>query len=87
MLAHAVRVSPEDGDRRRVEVSGASRAFDEDRGDDEVYAEVSVVPRATDTEVVKTNTVKGELGARPAHLCPGAVSSRRVRSRRRSGAR
>lgn len=63
VLAHAVPASPADGRHRRIEVSGASGVFDEDRGDDEVHAEVSIVPRATETRVVRTNTVKGEFGA------------------------
>jgi hypothetical protein len=62
LLVHAVPASPADGDRRRVEISGASGAFDEDRGDDEVLAEVSLVMRSTDVRVVRTNTVKGEFG-------------------------
>jgi hypothetical protein len=63
LLVHAVAASPADGDRRRVEVSGASGAFDEDRGDDEVHAEVCLVPRTQDIRVVTTNTVKGEFSA------------------------
>lgn len=61
LLVHAVPANPAGGDRQRVEISGGSGVFDEDRGEDEVYAEVELVARATDTRIVKTNTVKGDF--------------------------
>lgn len=62
LLVHAVPAHPGSGDRQRVEIAGAGGVFDEDRGEDEVYAEVELVARTTDTRVVKTNTVKGDFG-------------------------
>lgn len=60
-LVHAVPVSPSEGERRRIDISGAGGVFDEDRGDDEIYAEVELLARSTDVRMVKTNTVKGDF--------------------------
>ncbi|WP_370326677.1 hypothetical protein [Euzebya sp.] len=61
LLVHAVPAAPRDGERRRIEVSGAGGAFDEDRGRDEVFAEVQLLARTADVRVVKTNTVEGDF--------------------------
>lgn len=63
LLLHNEPVSPDDGRTRRVDVSGAGGVFDEDRGRDEVYAEVQLVPRSSEVAVVTTNTVKGDFAA------------------------
>ncbi|MGI9018064.1 MAG: hypothetical protein ACR2HR_13325 [Euzebya sp.] len=47
----------------KLSVAGAGGVFDEDRGDDEVFAEVELLARSTDVRVIKTNTVKGDFSA------------------------
>ncbi len=61
LMVHAVAVSPSEGSRKEIRVSGAGGVFDEDRGDDEVFAEVELLARTTGTRVVRTKTVKGDF--------------------------
>ncbi len=61
LMVHAVAISPAVGRHTEVRVSGADGVFDEDRGDDEVFAEVELLARTTDSRVRRTNTVKGDF--------------------------
>lgn len=63
VLVHAVPASPADGRTKRIDISGAGGVFDEDRGDDEIHAEVELRARTSEVRTVTTNTVKGDFSA------------------------
>lgn len=59
---HTVPVAPGDGEDVTVTVDNADGAFDEDRGGgDEVYAECELRILQADTDVVRSNKVKGRF--------------------------
>lgn len=59
LLLRSVPAAPDIGTEMEITIGNHDRVLDEDRGDDEVYAECELRELREDRPVVRTNTVSG----------------------------